>query len=253
MPADDGHDIVIISDLHMSAGRDDCTGTFDRNEDFFYDGAFGRFIDYLIERAQAKERRLRLVILGDFVDFLQVDPEKASGHEIGDTSSESTLAKLEIISRGHKTVFRALGNFIKEGHLLDIVLGNHDVEFVWSDVQNRFREVVSRYAGSDVGDSIAFHRWIFYVPGVVYADHGHQYDARNSFINPSAPSCPQKTRRSSCHWAPSSCFTCSTRSNGAILLQTTLSRPRSTLSGRCATIRSRLSRHSSCTLTFPVG
>jgi len=195
MPADDGRDIVIISDLHMSAGRDERTGTFDRNEDFFYDGAFGRFVDHLIERAREEERRWRLVILGDFVDFLQVNPYRFSGHEIGDTSSESTLVKLEIIARGHKAVFKALGNFIKEGHLLDIVLGNHDVEFVWPDVQKLFRELVSRYAGSDVGGSIAFHRWIFYVPGVVYADHGHQYDARNSFINPLSPFLPPENKK----------------------------------------------------------
>ncbi|MDP8926194.1 MAG: hypothetical protein M3M97_04615 [Actinomycetota bacterium] len=195
MPADDGRDIVIISDLHMSAGRDERTGTFDRNEDFFYDGAFGRFVDHLIGRAREEERRWRLVILGDFVDFLQVDPYKVSGHEIGDTSSESTLVKLEIIARGHKAVFKALGNFIEEGHLLDIVLGNHDVEFVWPDVQKRFRELVSRYAGLDVGGSIAFHRWIFYVPGVAYADHGHQYDARNSFINPLSPFLPPENKK----------------------------------------------------------
>ena len=93
MPADDGRDVIIISDLHMSAGRDDRTGTFDRNEDFFYDGAFGRFVDHLIDRARAEERRLRMVILGDFVDFLQVNPGQASGYETGDTSSESTRSR----------------------------------------------------------------------------------------------------------------------------------------------------------------
>lgn len=195
MPADDGRDIVIISDLHMSAGRDDRTGTFDRNEDFFYDGAFGRFLDHLIERARAEGRRLRLVILGDFVDFLQVDPGQASGHETGDTSSESTLAKLEIIARGHETAFGALGNFMREGHELDIVLGNHDVEFVWPDVQERFRELVSGHAGSEVGGRVAFHRWIFYIPGIVYADHGHQYDARNSFVNPLSPFLPPDNKK----------------------------------------------------------
>jgi UDP-2,3-diacylglucosamine pyrophosphatase LpxH len=190
MPADDGRDVIIISDLHMSAGRDDRTGTFDRNEDFFYDGAFGRFVDHLIDRARAEERRLRMVILGDFVDFLQVNPGQASGYETGDTSSESTLAKLEIIARGHETVFGALGSFIREGHLLDIVLGNHDVEFVWPDVQEGFRELISGHAGSDVGGSVAYHRWIFYIPGIVYADHGHQYDSRNSFVNPLTPFMP---------------------------------------------------------------
>ena len=195
MPADDGRDIIILSDLHISTGRRESTGTFDRNEDFFYDGAFERFVGHLLSRAQTEGRQLRLVILGDFVDFLQVDPGEDSGYEIGDTSSASTLAKLEIIEGGHRTAFGALGRFVGEGHLLDVVLGNHDVEFVWPEVQARFREMISRHAGSEVDERVSFHRWIFYVPGVVYADHGHQYDSRNSFVNPLAPFLPPKNTK----------------------------------------------------------
>ena len=195
MPADDGRDIIILSDLHMSAGRDESTGTFDRNEDFFYDGAFERFVDHLLSRARTEGRQLRLVILGDFVDFLQVDPGEDSGYEIGDTSSASTLEKLEVIGRGHRTAFEALGRFVGEGHALDVVLGNHDVEFVWPEVQTRFREIISRYAGPNAGSRVDFHRWIFYVPGVVYADHGHQYDSRNSFVNPLAPFLPPENTK----------------------------------------------------------
>src|SRR5262249_31385079 len=28
---------------------------------------------------------------------------------------------------------------------------------------------------------VTFYRWIYYVPGLVYAEHGHQYDDVNSF------------------------------------------------------------------------
>src|SRR5437660_938439 len=44
-PAD--RDVVIVSDLHLSAGYDERLDAFDRNEDFFYDAAFARFLEHL--------------------------------------------------------------------------------------------------------------------------------------------------------------------------------------------------------------
>ncbi|MDP9485702.1 MAG: MFS transporter [Actinomycetota bacterium] len=49
---DGGRDIIILGDLHMSSGRGESIGTFDRNEGFFYDGAFERFVDHLLSRAR---------------------------------------------------------------------------------------------------------------------------------------------------------------------------------------------------------
>ncbi len=185
MPQDAGYSLAIVSDLHMSAGYNRRTGTYDRNEDFFYDGAFGRFVDDLLRRAAAEARRWRLVILGDFVDFLQVTP--AADQSPGETSSAATVAKLETIAQGHAEVFAALGRLVAAGHRVDIVIGNHDVEFVWADVQRRFKELVAERAVGDVAERIAFHPWIFYIPGVVYAEHGQQYDGVNSFTTPLQP------------------------------------------------------------------
>src|SRR3712207_871278 len=109
-------DIVLISDLHLSSGYDRRTGTYDRNEDFFYDGALGRFIDWLLARAVSEGRRWRLVLLGDFLDFLQV--QAAAGDDAGITSSSNTIAKLDVIAAGHGEVFAALGRFVAGGHRL---------------------------------------------------------------------------------------------------------------------------------------
>lgn len=191
MPADDGRDIVIVSDLHVSSGYNRRTGTYDRNEDFFYDAAFGRFIDSLIRRSQTEPRRWRLVILGDFADFLQV-PTPAN-RTAGLTSSATATAKLEVIARGHAELFAALARFIHAGHLIDMVIGNHDIEFIWPEVQARFKALVSEQVGQDVSANINFYPWIYYVPGMVYAEHGQQYDRVNSFttlLQPFLPSRP---------------------------------------------------------------
>jgi UDP-2,3-diacylglucosamine pyrophosphatase LpxH len=187
MPADDGRDIVIVSDFHMSSGYNRRTGTFSRNEDFFYDGAFGRFIDKLIAQATRERRCWRLVILGDFVDFLQVD-RPGTRHKL--TSSADTIEKLEEIVRGHPTVFAALTRFLNAGHAIDMVLGNHDIEFSWPAVQAHFKQLLAAQASADVLDKITIHPWIFYVPGLVYAEHGQQYDVYNSFATLLRPTLP---------------------------------------------------------------
>ncbi len=62
--------IVIVSDLHLSEGWDE-NGYLQRNEDFFFDQNFKRFLEYLSEKGEEGKFSYRLVINGDFVDFLQ--------------------------------------------------------------------------------------------------------------------------------------------------------------------------------------
>ncbi len=191
MPAIDDRDIVIMSDVHMSAGYDARTGTFDRNEDFFFDGAFGRFLDHLVERRRDSPRSWRLVILGDFFDFLQVPLDVEPG--AGATSAEASVARLDRIARGHHKVFAGLARFIAAGHHVDVVLGNHDIELIWPAVQNRFREHLAGLGtGKDIDllERVVFHPWIVHIPGILYAEHGQQYDGINSFATLMTPYLP---------------------------------------------------------------
>lgn len=184
-------DIILISDLHLASGYDRRTGTYHRNEDFFYDGALGRFIDWLLARAVSEQRRWRLVLLGDFLDFLQV--HAGGGDEAALTSSSSAKAKLDVVAAGHVEAFAALGRFVAAGHTLDVVIGNHDIELIWPDVQARFRELVEQHAGGAGRAAIMFHPWILYIPGLLYAEHGQQYDSLNAFatlMRPLLPSDP---------------------------------------------------------------
>lgn len=71
-----GRDVVIASDLHMSAGRG-LDGNYSGTEDFFADAGFVRFIRSL----GGGERKAVLVINGDFVDFLRVIAFPEARHE----------------------------------------------------------------------------------------------------------------------------------------------------------------------------
>lgn len=84
MPLDlQKYDLMVVSDLHLSEGRDPLIKKFSLNEDFFFDEEFGRMLDYQMHRlaGRPRERKWHLIINGDFLDFLQVvsikiDPER---------------------------------------------------------------------------------------------------------------------------------------------------------------------------------
>jgi UDP-2,3-diacylglucosamine pyrophosphatase LpxH len=187
MPTD--RDLIVLSDLHLSAGYDPRLGTFDRNEDFFYDKAFARFLAHLQRRAADEGRRWRLVLLGDVFDFLQVDLRRAGRvHDPLDRSEAVTIAKLERIARGHRPFFAALGEFAAAGNPIAVLPGNHDIELIRPATQARFAALAAEAAGRpEAAAAFTFHPWIYYEPGLLYAEHGHQYDATNSFMTQLAP------------------------------------------------------------------
>ena len=182
-------DLVFVSDLHMASGVDGGTGRSSRAECFRDDAAFARFVNDLAERAGTEGRSRRLVLLGDFVDFLHVDPP-VDAARVGrfDTSVGATFRRLERIAEGHALVFEALGRFCGAGFPISIVPGNHDVELVRPAVQDRLRELVANAGGGpDAAARISFHPWVYHVPGLVYAEHGSQYHDINAFRSPLAP------------------------------------------------------------------
>lgn len=192
MARDEGHDVIIVSDLHLSEGYDPRTGTYHRNEDFFYDAAFARFLDNLRVRAEKESRKWRLVVLGDLFDFLQIEtePHQRERQET-DTSGNEAIGKLDRIAEGHPEFFEALGRFVAAGFALDIVPGNHDIELVQPPVQEHFKKLVVELCHQpEAAFDVTFHPWIYYIPGVLYAEHGQQYDDANSFHRPLRPYVP---------------------------------------------------------------
>lgn len=187
--------IAIVSDLHLSEGRDPRTKKFNRNEDFFFDDKFDRFLSYLENEAKRRGRKWKLIIAGDMVDFLQVTrrPENSefelreSEKEYGlGTSPEKTIWKMKVMMDGHWIFFEALGRFISKGNMCTIITGNHDIEWSVSEVQAAFREEIKKYLPKGtqkriVSSRLEFCPWFYYEPGLIWVEHGHQYDGMNSF------------------------------------------------------------------------
>lgn len=129
------------------------------------------------------------------------------------TTAPETVWKLDRIKAGHVLFFRALGWFLAANPDNELILikGNHDVEIFWPAVQRRLRELVAeayaswhRVASSgqqpdhplwydtsfpdalDIGDlhtRIRFPPWFYHDPGLLYVEHGNQYDPANAFVD----------------------------------------------------------------------
>lgn len=168
--------------------------------------------------APARAGRWRMVIAGDFVDFigitlpsceveLETEPsDEERAHGLGNAPDHARL-KLRRVAERHRAIFAALAAFVADGHALTIVHGNHDIEFYWPAVQEEMRaqlfahaDVRARGEGRSVERTafdgrIEFSPWFFYRKGVAWIEHGHQYDPLCATTLPMAPLCPIDPRR----------------------------------------------------------
>jgi UDP-2,3-diacylglucosamine pyrophosphatase LpxH len=226
------HNLLIVSDLHLSEGLVPESGKFSRMEDFLFDDSFARFLRYhqqVREQPRFGGRPWLLAINGDFFDFLQVVSLPQEGQALrsvkgveqrrelranerdfglGTTAGESVW-KLRHIARGHQPFFAALGWFVACGNQIAVIKGNHDVELHWPQVQDRFvteveRAYTRRRLTRDGGPPVTveecrarihFYPWFYHEPGRVYVEHGGQYDAANHFrdyLDPVLPDDPER-------------------------------------------------------------
>lgn len=204
-------DYLIISDLHLRGGfNNPAAGLYHFDEDF---ADFLRY--YRLNRVS--DRPWRLIIDGDFIEFLYItdlpDPNtpllrgatfRESESRYG-AATEAAKArwKLDMILRtSHPQLLLALARFVAEGNYVMINRGNHDVEMFWPEVQEHFRRLIAEHHPADVSymamkeavaTRVQFPDWFCYVPGLLYVEHGCQYDPFCSFenvLNPVVPAHP---------------------------------------------------------------
>jgi UDP-2,3-diacylglucosamine pyrophosphatase LpxH len=208
------YNLLALSDIHLGSdlvyhARPDAPRRTPSSER--RDRALVALLDWYRERP-VDSQPWRLVIGGDFVDFtgmsvLPSQGERAENfteptgeelsHGLGG-AADHALAKLRLVMDHHESVMDALGRFVAAGNELVIVPGNHDVDWHWEVLQAEFRETIARRAGSSV-ERIQFSPWFYYEEGLIYLEHGHQYDAycsHDHVLYPVSPSDPRRTTRS---------------------------------------------------------
>ena len=128
-----------------------------------------------IERAPtmgSNDETIELVIAGDFVDFLAIEPQASwTG------SPRDACAKLEQTMREppFHAVFTELGRLIHRGHRLTVMLGNHDIEMALPPVQ----EALLAHLDAEPHQVRFIDDGRAYRIGGALIEHGNAYDGAN--------------------------------------------------------------------------
>lgn len=138
----------MVSDLHLDPGGHDDRRTA---------AAFTQFLAEVV--ATPTPSGATLVLLGDTF-------------EVRGLTGPGARLRLDDIAAAHPEVFAALRRCLAAGVRLDVVVGNHDVDLVRPAAAQRLGELLG-----DRGERLRLHPWALHVPGVLFAEHGHQHHA----------------------------------------------------------------------------
>src|SRR5919112_1088084 len=149
--------VVFVSDSHIGGDRG-CDGFESPKE-----------LEALFVELAGREGPVELILAGDFFDFLQ----------IGEVAPGKNRASLTIERPEYRDLFAALERFREAAGKRVIYLpGNHDAESFWNkEIQETLRE-------RGLVDEFAYY-YLASVEtgggrGVVYCEHGNQFDPENS-------------------------------------------------------------------------
>jgi UDP-2,3-diacylglucosamine pyrophosphatase LpxH len=166
---------LIVSDLHL--------GAEESLDDFIADEEFADFLAFY--GAQFPE--VHLIINGDWIDFLQIDPypeKRARREDLEEIyplrmTEDQAVAATERTMQRHPRFFQALADFVAApGRRVTVLRGNHDIEVSFPAVQARVRAAL----GNPGLDRLSFPPLGYWDRELgLYVEHGCQFDAWNAF------------------------------------------------------------------------
>ncbi len=212
--------LLVLSDMHLGRDCNAITGFRHTRPDADFDQSFIDLLDYY---TLGKEKDWRLVVAGDFIDFVEVVvvpgkqgklrwsfqvTEEEREYGLG-SEAERVLVKLDMTFSYHQKLFERLAQYIMAGGHFVVLRGNHDAEFHWKKVQRVFRRNLAEMAFSGQNldldelieargafqENIRFAPWFYTEKNRVYIEHGHQYDPYCSFDHQLYPLSPTNPRR----------------------------------------------------------
>lgn len=205
--------LLVFSDVHLGSDLND-HGTSPRRSEGI-DADLTKLLRHYAATPPAGDR-WRVVIAGDFIDFIGMTVKEDAEHALSTALTEEerrhglgsaadhARGKLRRVVQRHGEVFDALASLVARGHALTLVHGNHDVEFHWDELKADFRDVLLARARAAQGESldgaaflsrIEFEPWFYFWENVAYIEHGHQYDPYCASEHVMAPLSPLDPRR----------------------------------------------------------
>ncbi|MBI5480087.1 MAG: metallophosphoesterase [Deltaproteobacteria bacterium] len=191
---------LVVSDLHLCDVEDHPDGWKRyKRQSYVFDDEFAALLDDFLA---AGGDEFTLVLNGDIFDFDLVsavpdDPpfpvSRAERRRGLDATAAKSRWKLERVLAHHPRFVAALAEFLARGHEVVYVLGNHDREVHFPAVRAALEAALQRAGAAPAAAPPGFRprfrieEWFYYVPGELYAEHGHQYDYYSSFRHLLAP------------------------------------------------------------------
>lgn len=205
-PANSAESLLIFSDVHLGSDLNDSGPSVPRS------AAIDRDLAALLTHYRMltpPAERWRLVIAGDFVDFVGMSVDARESDELVTelTEAERTFGlggaedhvrlKLRRAAERHQGVFAELAAFVSEGNAITFVSGNHDLEMHWERVKEDLLVLLTTGGTrpEDIASRIEFEPWFFYRERLVYIEHGHQFDPFCAIPFVFAPLSPIDPRR----------------------------------------------------------
>jgi len=191
---------AIISDLHLtdpepprhkSRSKHPLWKKF-KTKEFYIDESLAQFIDHI--QKEAAGNPVELILNGDIFDFdsvMSLPPKPIYKINWIETRRglfpqlEKSLFKIKIILEEHKPFMEALSQFVKNGHKVVIIPGNHDVEMHFPEVQEKIRESLALTPEEEA--RVVFPTWFYISNGDTLIEHGHQQDPYCICENPLNP------------------------------------------------------------------
>lgn len=185
---------LVVSDLHLCDIEEHADGwKAHKSARHSVDQDLTDLLDTFADDSSDGRPRV-LVLNGDIFDFDLVTrvpqapdfPVSALERTRGllPTAAKSAW-KLRRMMQDHRRFMLSLARFAARGHRIVYVMGNHDRELHFPEVQQAFlselRDCAASLGAALADDAVGFEPWFYYVPGVLYAEHGQQYDYYNSF------------------------------------------------------------------------
>lgn len=187
---------AVISDLHLCEAEP-VNEKFPlwkkyKTREFFFDDLFAELLKHLETMAGGDE--IELVLNGDIFDFDSVmaipedAPFRISWLERRRgllPEMEKSLFKIDRILDDHPEWVQALRRFVMCGHRVIFVIGNHDLELHWPEVQKRIIERLD--LPEPFHANIRFCEWFYISNGDTFIEHGNQQDPYCLCIDPINP------------------------------------------------------------------
>jgi len=161
--------IVVLSDLHMGAGRDR-SGKWYPYEDFRWSPEFAAFLAAIDRQGGSA---VDLILNGDTFELLQSTEGNCAGAAAGLGCTEvEALARLERVLRAHAADVKALGQFARAGsNRVVFAPGDHDAALLVPGIGRQVERALAAPAGRV--EVTASGDWSS-ADDQVYAEHGHQ-------------------------------------------------------------------------------